>query len=61
MVAEQVGQRPARADGETRGRGEIVFRDNRVLHFVVIANVDSSNPVDGGLDLLSIRLLWHYP
>jgi hypothetical protein len=57
MIAEQEGQCPARADSQTRGSGEIVFRDHRVLHFIVVANIDRRDPVDGGFDLLAIAIV----
>ena len=53
MVSEQVGQRPVRADGETRGAREVVFGDNGVLHFIVLTHVDRGHAIDGGLDLLA--------
>ena len=57
MVAKQIAQRPIRADGETSRTGEIVFRDNRILHFIVIADVVGGHAVDDGLDLLAIAIV----
>jgi hypothetical protein len=65
MVTEQVGQRPARADGETRRASpstelrvnSIIFRDDVVLHFVVLTNVNSRDLVDGGFDLLAVAII----
>jgi hypothetical protein len=57
VVTEQVGQRPIRADSETSRAREIVFRDDRVLHFVVIAHVVGGHAVDGGLNLLAVRIV----
>jgi hypothetical protein len=57
MVAEQEGQRPTRADGQARCTREIVFRDNRVLHFVVIANIICGHAVNDGSDLFAIGVV----
>ena len=46
MVSEQEAQCPVRANGETGRTRKIIFRDDAVLHFVVIADVvggDSAN------------------
>jgi hypothetical protein len=57
VVTEQVGQRPVRADGETRRAREIIFRDNGVLHFIVIAHEVRGHAVDGGFGLFSIAII----
>ncbi len=56
MIAEQEAESPVRANGETRRTSKVILGDNRVLHFVVIANIDRRDPVDGGLDLLGIAI-----
>ena len=57
VVREQEAQRPIRADGETRGTSKVVLRDNRVLHLIVIANIDGGDPIHGGFDLLAIAII----
>ncbi len=57
MIAEQEAEGSIRADGETRCSSKIIFRDDVVLHFVVIADIDRRDPVDGGLDLLAIAII----
>jgi len=57
VVAEQIGQRPIRADGETGRPCEIIFRDNTALHFVVVANVICGHAVDRGLDLFRVAVI----
>ena len=47
VVAEQVGQCPTRADGETRRTGKIIFGDDSVCHLVVIAHEVRGHAVDG--------------
>jgi len=47
MVAEHVGQRPVRADGETRRAREVIFGDDSVCHLVVIAHEVRGHAVDG--------------
>ena len=53
MIAEQEAESPIGADGETRSSSKIIFRDDVVLHFIVIPNIDRRDPVDGGFDLVS--------
>ena len=65
MVTEQVGQRPVRADGETRRAREIVFGDRRPLFLVVLTDPSTrlrvnsirGHTTDNGFDLFSIRIV----
>lgn len=57
MVTEQVGERSARADGETRSAREIIFRDRRPLFLVVLTHVVRGHTADNTLDLLAIAII----
>jgi hypothetical protein len=57
MVAEQEGQRPVRADGETRCAREIIFGDRCPLFLVVLTNIIRGHTIDDGFYLLSIRII----
>ena len=61
MIREQEGESPTRADGESRGTGEVIFADDTILHFIVIADVEGRRPIDGGLDLLAIAIIVKIP
>ena len=47
VVTEQVGQRPVRADGESRRAREVILGDDSICHFVVIADEVGRHAVDG--------------
>ena len=47
VVAEQVRQRPVRADGETRRASKVVLGDDSIGHLVVIAHEVGGHAVDG--------------
>jgi hypothetical protein len=40
-------KRPVRADGETRRAREVIFRDDAIGHFVVVAHEVGGHAVDG--------------
>ena len=63
MVSEQEAQRPARANGESRGPCEVVFRDRRPFFLVpqgddiVIANVVGGDTIHDSFDLFPVRIV----
>jgi hypothetical protein len=57
MVTEQVGQRPVRADGESRRASKVIFRDRCPLFLVVLTHVVRGHAVDDGFDLFPIRIV----
>ena len=57
MVAEQVGQRPVRADGETRRAREVIFRNRRPLFLVLLTNIVRGHAANDGFDLFPIRII----
>ena len=57
MVTEQVGQSPARTDGDSGRTREIILRDRCPLHFIVLTHVVRGHTIDGGLDLLAVCVI----
>ena len=57
MVTEQVGQRPIRADGETRRAREVIFGDRRPLFLVMLTDIIRGHTTDDGFYLLSIAII----
>ena len=57
MVSEQVGQRPARADGQTRCTSKVVLAGHSAFHFKMLTHVIRGHTVDRGRDLLAIRIV----
>ena len=58
MVAEHVGQRPVRADGETRRAREVILGDGAsACLLVVVADEVSGHAVDGLRDAVAVAVM----
>ena len=58
MVSEQVGQRPIRADGETRRAREVILGDGAsACLLVVVADEVSGHAVDGLRDAVAVPIM----
>ena len=57
VVGEEVGESPIRANADSGRTREVVLGNNRVLNFVVLTDIVRGHTVDGGFDLLAIRIV----